>query len=74
MTFQDGRHSILSLVCLSLLCSVFKVRFFKLKIENGKLKIIFPFQSYLNFLLFCLGQGAMRSVVCRYTQASATQS
>ena len=26
MTFQDGRHSILSLVCLSLLCSVFKVR------------------------------------------------
>ena len=27
MTFQDGRHSILSLVCLALLCSVFKVRF-----------------------------------------------
>ena len=26
MSFQDGRHSILSLVCLAFLCSVFKVR------------------------------------------------
>ena len=27
MSFQDGRHSILSLVCLAFLCSVFKVRY-----------------------------------------------
>ena len=48
MTFQDGRHSILSLVLSFITLFSFQGAIFKLKIENGKLKVNFPFQSYLN--------------------------
>ena len=51
MTFQDGRHSILSLVCLALLCSVFKVRFFsELQTQNSILKFSLKYWSLLSKL------------------------
>ena len=56
MSFQDGRHSILSLVCLALLCSVFKVRFPDIKSGfqylNSCLNTEIQFQySFGNFCL-----------------------
>ena len=54
MTFQDGRHSILSLVCLALLCSVFKVRFFlSFKLRIQYLSFYLNTEVYFrNFILF----------------------
>ena len=53
--FQDGRYSILSLVCLALLCSVFKVRFFRLNPEFKQKTIAFCLKSKFNSLTRIFG-------------------
>ena len=67
--FQDGRYSILSLVCLALLCSVFKVRFsdfrcqtlksfFRLNPEFKQKTIAFCLKSKFNSLTRIFGNFA----------------
>ena len=66
MTFQDGRHSILSLVCLAYFVQFSRCDFWILLNSDFKIQI-----SMIS--IFCIWRGAARSVVFLYTQVRATK-